>query len=66
MTKPKNAKHNYEATTFNMVSSLKEKAKIYVAAHNRKVNESGEGEKINFGLLINRAVKYYLKDIKIN
>jgi hypothetical protein len=54
-----------EATTFNMWSHLKEKAKIYVAAHNRKVQKEGQGEKINLGLLINQALDYYLEDVKV-
>lgn len=54
-----------EPTTFNMWIPLKEKAKIYIAANNRKVNEAKNGEKVNLGVLINKALQYYLKDIKI-
>lgn len=55
----------FEMSTFNMWVSLKEKAKIFIAAHNRSVKERGTGSKLNLGLLINKALDYYLKDVEI-
>lgn len=57
---------NFETTTFNMWVHLKEKGKMYVAHHNRQVNEKNSKDpKINLGILLNKALDYYLDDIKL-
>lgn len=56
--------HKTEPTTFSMDLKIKEKAKVYVAANNRHVKEIGEGEKVNLGLLLNKALEIYLSKIK--
>lgn len=48
------------ATTFNMSVTLKEKAQIYIAKHNKEIRENGHGSRINLGILLNKALKEYL------
>lgn len=51
------------ATTFNMSVKLKEKAQIYVATHNRAVKETGRGDRINLGVLLNKILGEYLDKV---
>ena len=52
--------NDYELTTFNMNLKLKNKAKIFII----KTNQDNE-IKLNLGKLINKALEYYLADVKI-
>jgi len=60
-------KEKVVATTFNMWSRTKTKAKIYIAYQHQQVDsDQTNGPKLSLGELINKAVDSYLKDITID
>jgi len=55
------------STTFNMRTDLRSKAKVYIAMMNQKIEEKElDAEKVNMGILLNKAVEQYLNEIEIN
>lgn len=52
------------ATTFNMSVALKERVQIYIATKNRTTKEKKEQkQKINLGVLLNKALTEYLDKV---
>ena len=65
MSEEQEAKVKKVATTFNMRTDLRSKAKIYIAYHNQKAEEDKSTPKTDLGKLLNEALDFYLKDVEV-